>query len=120
LDAFLTGRTPSLALIEVDTSNLGDVLALLTAAALRFPSVRFAALWTPGPQDRLDPATDRDNANCALLEAGAAMVLSSPRQVHALFDLARRQADFIAERSSTSANLTIETYAHSLLPWQDE
>jgi hypothetical protein len=109
----LTERSHSLAAIEVREDNVGEVLGWLTWATGRFGRVRCVALL-----DRSLVSDERDVVD-ALCEAGALEVARSPRQLHSVVELFRRQATLSSRvGSSLRADLPWRELVWQSLPWQ--
>jgi hypothetical protein len=108
----LTNQPTSVVLIEVSPNNLEATLAWLAATTGREKHVTAVALLD---FDGADVMAD------ALREAGAMEVLQSPRQIRPVVTL----GELHARRCQASAygcprsEPSIESWAWSLLPWQD-
>jgi len=107
-------HAPPIALLEVRPENLAAALSLL--AQLRSSRVLFVALleFVDARPAGGQIATD------GLLEAGAAVVLTSTRQFDVVFQLAGRQAAICRGLAATDQgpqNFTKRAWA--ALPWQD-
>jgi hypothetical protein len=124
LAARLAARPDALVAIEVDRANFAEVLTWLAAASRQFPRTRFMAMldrslcedWETGAGGGRNESRDVEHA---LVEAGALLVVRSPRQCVELVELAHRHAaacaaDLAAARDDRSP--TEQVWA--LLPWQ--
>ena len=124
LAASLSGCDVCLAGIEVGRANLGDVLAWLAMAEREFVNVRFVALldyslhpdpWASG-EARLNNLSDVTDA---LREAGAAMSVTSPRQLDPLVELGRRPPGRLPPREAANGpEMSLTSRVWASLPWQ--
>jgi hypothetical protein len=115
-----------LALLEVHPSNIAKLLPWLADYTRRFPRAHFVALVDrlPGVEvihDNKRPADDPHNLVGALLEAGVAEIVTSPRGLQPIFALAERSAAVVRRppRKSDAAQ-SITEWAWSRLPWQTD
>jgi hypothetical protein len=115
LEAQLSARPLSLALVEVTRTNIADVLRLVVDASERHPAARFAALLNGG---LCESSECRRAAVDALMEAGCCEFAASPRQLAGILRLARLHAARALETSRKRDNLSIEAWAWATLPWQ--
>lgn len=124
LAASLSERHVCLACVEVRPATLSDILAWLAKAEKEHGETRFVALLEyslqPDPwaaaESRLSELGDISDA---LLEAGAAMVVTSPRQLGPLVDLGRRPAKAPQSlQTSDDAEMTLTSRVWASLPWQ--
>jgi hypothetical protein len=116
-------RPNALILLEVNRANLAAALAFFADASSRHEPRVTAALLAG---DLASPGSDLPNERRrrgdvidALLEAGANTVTTSPRQLGDVLNLAQRHQKLLAGHDWAAANLPLETWAWSLLPWQD-
>jgi hypothetical protein len=113
LDAELAARPTAVAAIEVHRGNFANVLCWLPRAREQFAEVRFVALL-----DRslvVDKTKESADVGDALLEAGAALVVASPRRLEPILELGRRHA---AAPPKTSENVRLVEQVWASLPWQ--
>ena len=124
LAASLTEGQMCLACIEVRPASLGDVLAWLAKAEQEFGETRFVALLDyslqPDPwaavESRLNKLGDLSDA---LVEASAALVVTSPRRLDPCIELGRRPAKHLQpRRTSDDAEMTLTSRVWASLPWQ--
>ena len=120
----LEERPDRLVLIEVHHANFSDLLSFLSDINRSLSFSRIVALLDAeiacSRQTTSKPAAiDRQNIADILLEAGAAAVVDSPRQLSGLFDLAERHAATWAAHHRLTATGGIVEQAWASLPWQD-
>jgi hypothetical protein len=124
LAASLSERLACLACIEVRRANLSDVLAWLAMAPKDFGDARFVALldyslqpdpWAAAESRLNEPGDVMD----ALREAGAAMVITSPRRLGSLVEMGRGPAGHRRLLSAAKdAEMTLAAKVWTSLPWQ--
>jgi hypothetical protein len=114
LPARLAAHPDSLVLVEVTATNLADVLPFIAERTARDPDAIFAAMLD---RDSFSDAARRD-AIAALFEAGACECASSPRHLVDVLALARKHAALAASHLPQAADMPIDAWAWSLLPWQ--
>jgi hypothetical protein len=124
LAASLSEGQMCLACIEVRPASLGDVLAWLAKAEQEFGETRFVALLDyslqPDPWAAAESRLNKlDDVSDALVEAGAALVVTSPRRLGPLVELGRRSANPSQSRqTSDDAEITLTSRVWASLPWQ--
>lgn len=114
-------RLPSLQLVEVDFDNFAAALAILARDRLQGSSM-VAALgesMCSSKQTKTQTRNRCSEAIDALLEAGATLVLESPRHVSRLFALAKVLDRRTQHTASDAALSSIAASAWAALPWQD-
>jgi hypothetical protein len=119
----LDEKSNVLGLIEVQLTNLADVLNLLSGAANRRPG-RFVALLDyslrqSGGADAPPQVIQVQRIVDVLWEAGVAEVVESPRHWSGLMALANRIENAAGPIPGSIGGQPIETWARSFLPWQD-
>lgn len=114
----LDTRPDAIALVEVQPTSLGDVLDWLTRSRRELRQAHFAALLDRSAA--LHPR-DRKSVIDVLREAGAAEVITSPRQLAAVLALGQRHAALRAvESGRLMPGMSMAEWAWSSLPWQRE
>lgn len=112
----------AIVLVEVGNENLADVLELFSTH--HDQNLRFAALmddsWKTSTGRTKSIVRDPDSVSDALLEAGAADILQTPRQIARLFPLAARLARAGSCFGKTAGDDSIAEMAKHALPWQDD
>jgi hypothetical protein len=122
----LAERPDGLALVEAQRESFGDTLAWLAEAVRENRSAQFIALvdrgvWGSVEQGAVTRQRDRRLVVVALREAGAADVVTSPRQLGGLLALGERHASLRAtERGGPASTISIAEWAWASLPWQTE
>jgi hypothetical protein len=117
-------RPASLALIEVHSSNLSDLLSWLAENSRQFTRAHFVALLdrslcAAARYDDLRWPAEMNEVHGALLEAGAAEISDSPRRLQYVFAMAERHAAIVRSSLGASAHeQSIANWAWSQLPWQ--
>lgn len=124
LAASLSEQQVPLVGIEAGRANLGDVLAWLAMAEMEFANVRIVALldyslqpdpWASG-EARLNQLSDVTDA---LREAGAAMVITSPRRLGPFVELGLRPTGPRRPlRAANDAEMSLTSRVWASLPWQ--
>ena len=122
--AQLSAWPQSLVLVEVNRANFAALLDWLAATTPQYPSARIVALLDAdltglAAPDVAASVSDSREIRNILVEAGASVVIFSPRRLRDLFSLAERHATQVAQPTTPSANQPLEEWAWSLLPWQD-
>jgi hypothetical protein len=126
LTAHLDKRPDDLALVEVRRENVSAVLEWLAVAGRNYRRARVVALadrslWESEESEPEAGRRDRQQVVDALFEAGAAEVVTSPRQLQGALRLGQRQASLrVADLEAPTAWQSIEEWAWLSLPWQDE
>ena len=124
LTAQLDRRPDDLALVEVRRENVSAVLEWLAGAGRNYRRARVVALVDRGlwESEECEPEAwrrDRRQVVDALFEAGAAEVVTSPRQLQGVLRLGRLQASLReADLRAPTAGESIEERAWASLPWQ--
>jgi hypothetical protein len=122
----LAERPDGLALVEVQRENFGDTLTWLAKASQENRSARFVALvdrgvWGSVEQGAVSRQRNRRLVVAALREAGAADVVTSPRQLGGILALGERHASLRAtECGGPTPEISIADWAWASLPWQAE
>jgi hypothetical protein len=117
----LAARSASFVFMEVHSSNLSDVLSWLAEKSRQFPRAHFAALLdrTAARPENLRWSPHTNEVPDALLEAGAAEIVDSPRRLQQVFAVAEKHAAIVRSSLSTSAHeQSIADWAWSQIPWQ--
>ena len=119
LEAQLVSRPDALVTIEVDRANLAAVLAWLATAGERFPRARFVVGldWSLCEGRKAAGDERAHDVAGALVEAGAALVLRSPREHGRLVELGRRH--MAANSPAAGDELSPRQRVWASLPWQD-
>jgi hypothetical protein len=112
---FLEVRQESIAMLEVRRTDLAAAFSWLSTTNFNFPTIPCIALVD---NDGFDDSL-RDDLSAALWAAGAVEICHSPRQLHRVLAIGRRQADSRLRKStSPEADQSIADWAWALLPWQ--
>lgn len=109
LDGELAERPETIIALEVRRDNFAELVAWLAAARKRHLHARSVALVDRSIDSHVVEVGD------VLVEAGAAAVATSPRQLSSVLALARRHAETMG-KSAENSSLLAGTWA--ALPWQ--
>jgi hypothetical protein len=121
---WLSEQPTSLVCIEVDQANFADVLAWLPAARCDFDHARLIALadysLQPSPwETHREARVSWQDADAALREAGAAMVVQSPRDLGPLENFGRRHAASVSSMQlANDPHVPLTAKMWASLPWQ--
>ncbi len=122
----LDARPSDMALVEVQRAHVFEVLEWLAEAGRLYRRARLVALVDRGVWESLDTDSaagrrDRQPMIDVLREAGAAEVVTSPRQLQGILELGRRHASLRAAGfDGPSARMSIAEWVWASLPWQAE
>ena len=113
----------SLCLIEVNHNQVGNILRWIAGSRQLRRRLRVVALVDDellSGSGAQGAESERRDIVAALVEAGAATVVNSPRQLAPLVAMGRRYAAMVAKNSTSDGrNQPFSEWAMSRLPWQE-
>src|SRR5262249_50064642 len=110
----------SLALVEVRNDNLPQVLECFSSQRdkIHFVALADYSIWNDNKISYMNSQKRKQQVVDVLREAGAQVIIESPRSLQRLLQLRDRFASSgVAFREMD--NQSILEWAHSVLPWQD-